>query len=129
VLRKIRVYLVGVFLGIIMVYFMLIKGKKRDFSFWLPSERVLEELRRKKPDTDSLMLCYINCNAINSSEFEEALNSSEVLFDESNTKEYPKTYTLFFEQKNIKLIYELHKDKSVLKKVYFIDGKINCDCN
>lgn len=45
--RRLKLYLIGVLFGCTMVYFMLIRNRGRDFSWWFPSDRVTAELKDK----------------------------------------------------------------------------------
>lgn len=60
--KRLQLYLFGVFLGIIAVYFLLFHNRQRDLTSWLPSNRIYNEIIEKPFDlSDSTTVKYIKC--------------------------------------------------------------------
>ncbi len=63
--KRLRLYLTGVLLGCIAVYFLLIYKRDRNFTSWLPSNRIYNEIIEKPFDlNDSTTVKYIKCLSI-----------------------------------------------------------------
>ncbi len=125
--RRIRVYLVGVFLGCIMVYVFLIRGKNRDFGFWLPQGRVMEELTTKKLTFNAKATCQFACYQIDASAFQYDLKTADVNFSKSLVHEKPKKYLVEFNQYNAWIL--MYKDSSVVSDIEVKQKSAsNCEC-
>ena len=44
-LRRVRVYLTGFAIGLVLVYFMFGRDDSRDLDIWTPEQRILEDIR------------------------------------------------------------------------------------
>jgi hypothetical protein len=83
-LRRLRLYLMGVGLGCVLVYFLLLRGK--NFDGWFPSKRVLDYLRKSELVYSYNTECWMNCMGISTEQIEKIIDSTGVVnFDESNT--------------------------------------------
>lgn len=64
--KRLQLYLFGVFLGIIVVYFLLFHNRQRNLTSWLPSNRIYIDIAEKPFDlNDSTTLKFIKCFSSN----------------------------------------------------------------
>lgn len=131
--QRLKLYLIGVFFGLIVVYFSLIKNRDRNIGEWLPENRVLAQL-------DSVPLIYspelgkcIECLSLDEKEIKKIISSSDVDFNKSITldKEHP---VYFIDGKlnsgqKISFLIESSAKKSTLKKVTTDIALKNCNCS
>ena len=131
--RRVRIYLVGVFLGCFLVYFTLIKGRGDELLGWMPKQRVLTELN--KPDilkSDSV-LCLESCFHILPSDFEKMFKDGNVNLSLSKTRSNPKVYAVEWENdfnESYRFVFELTNHYSRLikiEKIKPIEQSV-CDC-
>ena len=79
-LQRFKFYLIGVGLGSLIAYGLLIRG--RDFPAWLPKDRVLEELA-----VDSVIIANGIQLPFPDSLLSAHIKSSDVLFDQSKVRD------------------------------------------
>ncbi|UPT65399.1 MAG: hypothetical protein M0D57_12615 [Sphingobacteriales bacterium JAD_PAG50586_3] len=80
-------FIVGIVLGSVLVYFMLIKGKK--FPSWLPQDRVKEQIVGTRLILNPKSTCILSCNNIDPKEVGIAISNGDVLFSKSDTRKKP----------------------------------------
>lgn len=86
--RKRFVYFViGIVVGSILVYFMLIKGKK--FPAWLPEDRVKDQIQGTRLILTPKSTCVINCINVKPEEIGQFIADGDVLFSKSDTRKKP----------------------------------------
>lgn len=128
--RRVRVYFVGVGLGCLLVYFFLIRGKGRDFGFWLPENRVIHEISESNMSYHPKATCELACFSLSHDSIPLWIKQCEVNFSQSLTREKPKKYLLqhpsgfcFWIQKDSRLQSQLISVTSCLKK------RASCSCS
>ena len=84
--RRIRLFLIGVLLGSIIMYFFVFKDRNVYKS---PSEVIHEKLQHSKLTFSNKSTCEMNCNAITSAEIQEFLKKSDVNFGASQVHQKP----------------------------------------
>lgn len=99
--HRIRVYAVGLLLGCVLVYFTLIKGKNR--GYWLPENRVKEQVQKSKITFSEHAKCIMTCKGISEEETKNVLKNGDVNFRESDTHRKPCP-AYVFEGRNLKII-------------------------
>tara|TARA_Y100000782_G_scaffold110592_1_gene137280 strand:+ start:24943 stop:25350 length:408 start_codon:yes stop_codon:yes gene_type:complete len=94
--RRVRIYLIGVALGCLLVWAMLIRDRSDNtFDFWLPGERILTAIQE-----DSVLVfppklkCEYECYGYNSIDWEYFVKNADVDFSKSKTHQEPKIYFL-----------------------------------
>jgi hypothetical protein len=90
--RRLFLYLVGVGLGFLLVYFMLINNRDRDFAKWLPERRVKENIETSKAilfseNSECLLKCINDNVEISDSLLINSINNSNINFKESNPRD------------------------------------------
>lgn len=90
--RRVRIYAFGVGLGCMMVYVFLIRGKNRDFGFWLPENRIIEELTTSKITYSDQATCALACYSIAADSVKTIIQNSNVNYDRSLPRENPRKY-------------------------------------
>lgn len=79
--RKIRLYLVGVLLGGIVSYFLLIKDK--DLSYWTPERQVTGRLKMYALSYSEKASCQMTCNSLDEKSLKAKMDSASVDFKNS----------------------------------------------
>lgn len=82
--KRIRLYFIGFLIGCVLVYFMLFRGTNR--SYWLPANRVREQVNKSQFRYSERAECKMKCRQITRTEVEEILKNGEVNFSESDTR-------------------------------------------
>lgn len=85
--RRIAVFFIGVLIGCVLIYFTLIKG--RDRTYWLPSNRVRNELLSRKLFFPENTLCKMKCAGLDKNQVKEILNTGKIDFGKSHIHGVP----------------------------------------
>jgi hypothetical protein len=88
--RRIKLYLFGFGIGIVICWIMFFKNGDRDLGGFLPGPRVLKFIAfSKKIDADSSMLCKLKCIGISIDDIRKSAINGDVDFSKSNTHKEP----------------------------------------
>ncbi len=88
--RRIRLYLVGFGLGLIICWIIFFKNGNRDLSGWLPGSRVTKFISySKKLNADSSLICKLKCIGISIDDIRKATATGDVDFGKSDTHKEP----------------------------------------
>ena len=71
--KRIRLYIYGFLIGCVMVYFMLFRGNDR--SYWLPANRVKEQVNKSTFKYSEHARCKMQCKQISEKEVAEILKA------------------------------------------------------
>jgi len=125
--RRIRIYLLGVGLGSIMVYFSLIRGRDRDLGAWLPSPRVLKQIRQSDLTIGTQPDCFAKC-ALDSNFIKAVLKEGEVDFSKSDKDHIPPQFWVdcTLDGQEYTFIFNSTVENSVLEKIE--GGTKDCSC-
>lgn len=128
--RRIRVYLFGVILGVIVVYSSLIKDRGKELLGWLPGPRVLGELNEYPQQISDKANCQLKCYVLGESILEEVYMNGDVKFSESRPKEDPRYYKVELEKNKQIIQVELTcKDSlTTIASVIILGEEGKCDC-
>jgi hypothetical protein len=85
--RRLKIYLIGVVLGSLLSYFLLIRN--RDFTWWTPERQILMRLGVYHLNWEPKTRCILSCFGKDSSFFLTSLDSAMVDFKRSNTQLKP----------------------------------------
>lgn len=91
--RRFGFYMLGLFLGCVLVWFMLIRGRNDLPDMW-PQGRVHDMFNRATFENDSLSLCWLNCFSADGIALHDFTQQSTVRFGQSKPRENPKIYRL-----------------------------------
>lgn len=127
--RRLRIYLVGVGLGLLIVYVFF---KDRDLSGWTPQGRVLTAIDSSAVSISERALCQLHCLGIEGEDWREVHALAEVNFSESNTQKKPcPVYRLnsYYREQKYLLVWEVcEKEEKVELLSVSLEGK-SCNCN
>jgi len=132
--RRIRLYLIGFGLGLILVWIVFIKNGNRDLGGWLPGSRVTKFITfSKKIDADSSLLCKLKCVGITIDDIRTATATGDVDFGKSDTHKEPNhEYDINVTVKGKKMeIYFSENMTDSTAKILYINPPIaaaNCNC-
>lgn len=84
--RRVRIYLVGFGLGLIMVYVMF---GDRELNTWTPSKRVLTAIDSSSVLISERAKCQMTCLNLQTNDWKEIQAIAEVNFSESNVDKEP----------------------------------------
>ena len=85
--QRIRLYLAGFIIGCVGVYLMLFRGTDR--TYWLPNNRVKEQVNKSTFSFSEHAKCIMDCKQITEEEVREVLKNGDVNFSESDTRGVP----------------------------------------
>ena len=84
--RRLRTYLIGVGLGLLIVYFIF---GDRELNSWTPQKRVLTAIDSSEVTISERAKCQLNCLEILADDWKKVQENASVDFSESNTKKKP----------------------------------------
>ena len=105
--RRLKIYLIGFGLGLIIVY--IIFGK-RDLDAWMPQQRVLSLIDSVEISLSKKASCQLNCLGMEPAMLDELREVADVDFSESHVRKKPcPIYHLNskYEGKNYLMIWEV----------------------
>ena len=126
--KRLRTYLVGVGLGLLIVYVFF---KDRDLSGWTPQGRVLTAIDSSNFSISERAMCQMNCYRLQTEEWRLIHNEASVNFSESNVKKKPcPVYHLssVYKAEEFKLIWEVCEDAEEVELLSIVKKGEKCDC-
>jgi hypothetical protein len=114
-------YLLGVGIGLIVVYFMF---PKYDWLGWLPQKQVMQSIREAEFYLSGSAQCKMECLGIGNEQIQLARNEGRVEFSESDVKRTPKLYHL--EYGNLDFKVELTDSTATL--IDILSAEKTCSC-
>lgn len=130
--RRIKLFLFGIVLGLIFVYFSLFKGRDRDLLGWLPQERVLQKLKESELIYTDRSFCIMDCNDISQEEIEKIILAGEVNFGKSKEKDSScPVYALEGTVNNRMLVvmFATCDTTTTVADARDINNEVACDCD
>ena len=125
---RLRVYLIGVLLGIGLVY-VFFQERTSVLTSWTPNNRVKQEVEYKGLLQDSTWKCYTFCLGV---EDEAAFfQTADVVFSESNPQSNPKEYLIHFtqgKQEHVKATVLVGDSTATLSTMVGMDFSLDCEC-
>lgn len=119
-------FFIGLTIGIVFIYFVLMRGK--DFDFWMPGERVKTELTARTLNFTEKANCQLTCVGLNPDSLQGVINSSKVNFKKSKVHEKPcKVYILELSETTTEMEFSVC-DTIVTLNSFVQPGK-DCACN
>jgi len=133
-LRRLRIYGVGLGLGLLMAWALFLRGRNtKNYTAWTPNNRILEEIRLDTTLVNGASFwCEMKCLGFTSIEYDALLNDGNVIFGESQAKIWPRSYKVELETEDkgtLVVVYSKTESKhfeviSIIKK----GEDISCDC-
>ena len=127
--RRIRIYLFGFGLGLILTFFLFRDGCGK--YNYLPEDRILAELREYPLVHTERMNCLLKCQEVQSWDLDFLLNEGSVIMKESQPRTEPKNYVLegtSKEGKKLKLRFQLHNDTTSVIAIMKPYSGTSCNC-
>lgn len=125
--RRVRIYTFGLGLGCLMVYFFLIRGQSRDFGFWLPENRIWEEISSNPVVYSSESDCHRRCYDLSKREVKLNLSKANVDFERSLPREKPRKY--YLEDDRFTYWIEIEKKLVRVRSIIATREKAKCECS
>ena len=126
--RRVRTYLIGFGLGLVMVYVMF---GDRELNTWIPSKRVLTTIDSSAVTISDRAKCQLACLNLQEKDWKELQSTATVNFSESSVDKKPcPVYNLETTKNNedYLLIWKVcESDEKVTLVAIRKDGK-RCDC-
>jgi hypothetical protein len=126
--RRVRTYLVGFGLGLLMVYVFF---GDRDLSSWTPEGRILTTIDSSAMVLSERAICQIKCLELSDSLIYQIQETAEVNFSESSTRKEPcpiyKLESVWKEEK-YKLIWEVCENAEEVTLISILKNEKNCAC-
>lgn len=110
--RRLRLYLIGVAIGVVVVYFMLLY--KRDRPSWMPQGRILEQIAASEIIFTEKALLNIHSLNLNEEEIKKSITKNgSVIFSKSDTQRKPCPVYFIEDKKNEEIFYRAEVCDSV----------------
>lgn len=126
--RRVRTYLIGFGLGLVMVYVMF---GDRELNTWVPSKRVLTAIDSSSVTISERAKCQITCLNLQENEWKKLQADATVNFSESNVNKEPcPVYHLESVYKNEEhlLIWEVCEDAEKVQLLAVRKEGKKCNC-
>lgn len=127
--RRLRIYLVGVGLGLLIVY--VIFGD-RELNTWTPQKRVLTAIDSSEVSLSERAICQLNCFKMADGEWRKVQDQASVNFSESNTQKKPcPIYHLTSEylENSYRLIWEVCESEEKVSLLSINKEGKSCPCD
>ncbi len=126
--RRLRTYLVGVGLGLVIVYVMF---GDRELNTWTPEKRIMTAIDSSSVTISTRAACQLKCLGLENRKWVELQQRASVNFSASNTQKTPcPIYHL--EDKNetaeYLLIWEVCESEEEVEFLSITQKGKNCDC-
>lgn len=129
--KRFRMYLLGVGMGIVLVYLFFGKEKTENALWgWLPKNTVKKEMLSYDLMYNKEQInCFNNCSSIkvDSISISEVLKNGNVDFSLSDTRKFPKKYVFFNQEESMSFTF-LKQDTLNQSILINIDNKEKLDC-
>lgn len=86
--RRIAFFILGTVLGVVFVYYVMIKGKK--FPAWLPKDRIKEQVKETPLELSARTQCMLACYGIKAEDISVVIDNGEVLLGDSKPRRKPR---------------------------------------
>lgn len=132
-LNRLKFYLFGFAIGLVIVYYTLLKDRERDP--WLPEGRVLNGIEKASLGVSNNVNCLLDCYGYTIENFDSIFwDNAEVHFSKSKTQKepFPEYYiTSKLNDDEILVFVELDDrgGKATLKNLENLSHPKSCDCN
>lgn len=126
--KRLRTYLIGVGLGLLIVYFIF---GDRDLNSWTPQSRILTAIDSSELSISERAKCQLACLKMQDEDWKKVQQEAKVNFSESNTKKKPcPIYQLEsnFKDADYLLIWEVCERKEKVKLLSISKIGLNCSC-
>ncbi len=129
--HRIQLFLGGFIIGCVLVYFTLIRGKDR--TYWLPANRLKEQVKKSKVVFSEHAKCIMTCRGISETEINHILQTGDVNFGESDVHNTPCPSYAFdgktAEGKNLRIVCTACDSiAEVTTAIKLEEGKDTCRC-
>ena len=122
-LRRLRYYLIGVGLGILLVLAIF---KDRNLGSWTPVNQIKGEIKEKAFVADDKLNCILACLEMDTTQFKDLLVSADINFKSSQVEnQNNRIYLLELNDRH----FELNIGKEGLKVVDYSMEDTNCICD
>jgi hypothetical protein len=126
--KRLRLFMVGVVIGSVIVYFMVLKD--RDI-YKTPEQIILTNLTEKPGRLNERPSCLLKCLNADEQVLKEWYKSASVYYSESDVRRLPAPiYKIYLKENPYKIEairVELSRDSSLLLDIY--STAITADCN
>lgn len=127
--KRVRLFIIGVILGSIIMYFFVLK----DRNIYLgPEEVIITKIQEGKPQISDLAKCKMQCYSITPTDIKTLLENADIDFGASDVHGKPcKTYLINNENKLnlLKQVSFKMCDSLIILSDINIESKANCNCN
>jgi len=121
-LKRLRTYLIGVLLGVILVI-LFFKDRVSVLTSWLPANRVKIELVEANLTIDSLVKAQTACLNWTTEDWKRQFLNCDVNFSDSEVQQQPRRYILEFENDTLlKLEVSIQDTTAVVLKGALVKG-------
>lgn len=126
--RRLRTYIVGVGIGLLMVYVFF---GDRDLTAWTPEGRVLRTIDSSEMILSDRAKCQLTCLNLTDSSIYKIQDNAEVKFSESSTRKEPcPVYKIesYWKEEQYKLIWEVCENEELVTLSSVLKEGKSCAC-
>jgi len=124
--RRLRFYLIGVGLGILMVLSIF---KDRSFTSWTPKNQIKSAISNTPINYDERLICQLSCLKIDTSLLKRKIVEGTINYKESDVKDQSnRTYFIELEEDNIKNV-TLNISGNLLQIIELTTTDVDCECD
>jgi len=126
--RRLRTYLIGVGLGLLIVYFIF---GDRELNSWTPQKRILTAIDSSDITISDRAMCQLACLEMNEADWKKVQQKASVNFSESSTKKKPcPVYQLEskYLENDFKLIWKVCEKDEKVDLLSITKKGTNCAC-
>ncbi len=127
--RRLRTYLIGFFLGCVVVVFMF-NDRLSVLTAWMPNNRVLLRLQLTEVQYTDDALCQLKCFDLDTADVTVARKTGNVRFNLSETRVEPKIYVVDTRLHDhvVRMSFIASDTTSILSRVQVPLWQKSCDC-
>ncbi|MEW6469762.1 MAG: hypothetical protein AB1458_12600 [Bacteroidota bacterium] len=129
--RRLRLYLFGVLLGCVLVYFLLIRN--RDLGGWLPGNQIIGKIRSNELLFSSNAECMMQCLGITRGDIKKMIDSTATVNMKQSNVHISDCPIYALEDKDkyelSLLVQSCDSSATVLNVARTTEEKTSCDCD
>ena len=126
--RRFRTYLIGVGLGLLIVYVMF---GDRELNTWTPENRIMTTIDSSTVSISARAVCQLKCLGLEDKKWVEIQHASDINFSESNAQKKPcPVYRLEnkFDKGEYTMIWEVCENEERVEMLSVSKEGKSCDC-
>lgn len=123
--RRLRIYLIGFGLGLLIVYGIF---GDRDLTKWTPERKILIAIDSSEVSISERALCQLNCHGFSERDIPDLMRDADIDFSESNTAKEPcPIYNISSQEEKYHMLWEVCEREEKVLLLDFVSDQ-SCAC-